>query len=124
MIKTVKLMMGIDELTGAEIFKNGFKGLSWWSDNMETLAHYYEGCAIEITVKLDSKKAMEFVRDWGELSALKIPIGKYTYGSAEVICPKGATWYSFNADYLAKNVIKIEEIFPDLSEWNEEGYND
>lgn len=37
---------------------------------METLAHYYEGCAIEMLIELDPKKKMEYVRCLDEFKDL------------------------------------------------------
>lgn len=118
--QTVKLMIGTNDRIGTEMLNRDFKGMSWWSDNLETLAHYYEGRAIEITVKLDFKKQMKYFREFWDLVESGIPIEEYTYGFITVICPKDAVWYSFSADYLKENVIEVKEIFPDLSEFYEE----
>lgn len=111
-IKTIKIMMGIDDLTAEDILKREFKGISWWSDSLETVANYYDGCAIEMTVKLDSKVEMKFVDNWKQFNKLRIPFKEYTYGFKD---HNGSVWYSFNADYLIKYCVSIKEIHPDLS---------
>lgn len=117
MIKdSVAIFTGTNCSTGIKFLNKDFNDLTWWSDDYETLAHYYEGCAIEITVKLDSSK-QEYVRDYGELNC---DVSDYTYGYAEMECPKGAVWYSFSAPYLKKNVIEVKEIYPDLSKYMED----
>ena len=120
-IKTVKLITGTNNHTGELLLKGYYSDLSWWSDNLETAAHYYEGKIIEITVELDAIKDMGHIRCTEELAKLGMNISEYEFGSAEVLCPKGAIWYSFSRDYLLKHVTKVEEIFPDMSEFNEEG---
>jgi hypothetical protein len=114
--QTIKLIIGTNISNGLELLKRNFKNLSWWSDNLETVAHYYEGCAVEITVRLDPKIQKSYVRCMYDCRQLHL----YTYGSAEIRCPKGATWYSFSKKYLEEHVIDIKEIFPGLSEFNEE----
>jgi hypothetical protein len=120
LVNTVKLMMGTNVKNGKQILKGQFGVLSWWSDNLETLAHYYEGYAIEITVKIDPKLEMEYVRYLDKLEEIGCSIEEYTYGFIDVICPIGAIWYSFGKDYLEKNIVEIKEIFPDLSSFYEE----
>jgi len=120
-MKTVKLITGTNNHTGELLLKGYYNDLSWWSDNLETAAHYYEGKIIEITVKLDTKKDMGHIRCEDELAELGMNISEYEYGSAEVKYPKDAIWYSFSRDYLIKHVTKVEEIFPDLKPFNEEG---
>ena len=114
---TIKLMTGTNERVGKDLLNRKFNDLSFWSDNLETVAHYFEGSAIQITIKLNTKQEMEYVRGLDEPD---FNILNYTYGKAEVICPKDAIWYSFSKKYLEENVINIEEIFPDMSEFNEE----
>lgn len=118
MEKVVTLMTGTNVIKGKELLNRDFNTISWWSDNLETLAHYYEGSAIEIDVRLDTDKAQEYIRD--RFDSLMYVGSKYNYGFAEMSTPAGATWYSFSRDYLEKNVIAVREIFPDLSEFNEE----
>ena len=116
-MKTVTLMTGTNVTKGKELLNNEYNTISWWSDNMETLAQYYEGCAIEIDVTLDPDKKQDYIRS---LTDYVFCFCEYTYGFAEMSCPEGATWYSFSRDYLEKNVVAVREIFPDLSTFNEE----
>jgi hypothetical protein len=113
----VVLFSRTNEKAGSELIKGNFPNLSFWSNNLETLARYYEGVAVEITVELDSEERMPYVREMDELGC---PLSEYTYGFAEIGCPKGAVWYSFSGDYLKGNVVDVREIFPDLSAFNEE----
>ena len=115
MVRTVKLMISTNEKNGKDLIERKFRDLSWWSDNMETVAHYYEGCAMEMEVQLDSEREQEYIRCGEDCWMIDL----YTYGFMKVKYPKGATWYSFSSDYLKENVISIKEIFPDLSEFNE-----
>jgi len=52
MNKTIKLMTGTNVDNGRKLLRKEFQDFSSWSDNLETIAHYYEGCVIEITVDL------------------------------------------------------------------------
>ena len=115
-MKTVKLITGTNVACGESLLRKEFNDLSWWSDNLETVAHYYEGKVIEIEVELHTKEEMEYTR-----MSEYIDVYKYTYGHAEVTCPKGAIWYSFSGEYLKKNVVSIKEVYPDMKEFNEEG---
>lgn len=115
-LKTVTIFTGMDVENGKKVLNGDFNTVSWWSDNYETLAHYYEGCAIEIKVQLIPQLEQNYIREVGDLN---VPISEYTYGFAEMECPKDAIWYSFGAQYLKNNVLDIREIFPDLSMYNE-----
>ena len=119
--KTVKLITGTNNACSKLLLKRVFNDLSWWSDNLETAAHYYEGKIIEITVVLDKKKDMGHIRCLEELAELGMTLDQYEYGSAEVLRPKGAIWYSFSKSYLEEHIINIKEIFPDMRDFNEEG---
>lgn len=115
----IKLLTGTNDKNGECLVARRFNDLSWWSDNLETLAHYYEGAAVEITVELDPRLKMEYVRELDNIDRLNCTLSNYTYGYMEVACPKGATWYSFSGGYLRAHVIGVKYIFPDLSEFNE-----
>lgn len=119
MNKIVKLMTGTNMCNGDKLLKKEFNDFSSWSDNLETVAHYYEGKVIEITVELDLDLQMWYIRKKQDLKDLNIKLDKYTYGFAEMSCPKDAIWYSFGKNYLNSHVINVKEIFPDLSEFNE-----
>lgn len=96
-----------------------FAPLVFASDNLETVAHYYEGCVVELVIELVPEWECEYVRDESEVRELKLS-GPYGWGKALMRCPEGATWWSFSAEYLKRHVKKVSEIFPDLSEWFEE----
>ena len=112
-------MVGTNPKNGKDLVKGIYNDLSWWSNNIETVAHYYEGCVIQIKVRLDSDRAMKYVCNVEEANKLCLSLSRYTYGFDEVICPRNANWYSFNGEYLRHNVAEVKEIFPDLSEFNE-----
>jgi hypothetical protein len=115
-LKTVTILTGTNVKNGKKLLNREFDGISWWSNNYETLAHYYEGCAIEMIVKVNPKVKQEYIR---EVQDLTTPVSEYTYGFIRVLYPKGAIWYSFGASYLKDNVISIKEIFPNLEAYNE-----
>lgn len=112
----VKIFTGTNLENKDKLLNKEFDDISWWSDNYETLAHYYEGAAVEITVRLKPEIQQDYIRYREEDQ----DISNYTYGFAEMRCPAGAIWYSFSADYLKENVLDVKEIFPDLSMYNEE----
>jgi hypothetical protein len=114
---TVTIFTGTNIKNGDRLLNKDFNELSWWSDDYETLAHYYEGRAIEATIELDPEKQQDYIP---EIQDLTIPISEYTYGFAEMNYPKGAIWYSFSSSYLKEHLISVKEIFPDLSMYNEE----
>lgn len=117
MISTVTIFTGTNKIQGSKLIKRKFPDFSSWSDNLETLAHHYEGMAVQITIELDSEKEQVYIR---EPQDLVLPASEYTYGFAEMECPKGAIWYSFGGPYLDYHVIEVKEIFPDLNAFNEE----
>lgn len=116
----MKLMVSTNPAQGRKILNREFNAITWASDNMETVAHYYEGCVIELDIALDPNCRSEYIGDMDDLRALKFEASSYTWGSAEMACPKGAIWYSFSAGYLASHVISAREIFPDLSAWDDD----
>lgn len=114
MNKTVTLIIGTNKEFRDNMSKGIYPELSWWSDNLETAAHYYDGCVMEITVELNGAN-MEYYRSIDDI------IGRYyTYGSMQVKYPVGATWYSFSGRYLRRYVVMYREIWPDMSMYNEE----
>lgn len=109
----VKLYRGTNKQEGAKLLNNQFNDLSWWSDDYQTLAHYYEGCAIEMEIELDESVMQEYIHDKCEVDNCI----SYTYGFAEMSCPTGAIWYAFGAEYLKHHILNITEIYPDLSNY-------
>lgn len=106
-MNTVDLYTGTNIENGMNLINGRFNIISWWSDNYETIARYYEGRVIKITIRLCDDLQTEYIRSIDELS---VDASEYTYGYAEMRIPKGATWYSFGASYLRDNIINIEEI--------------
>lgn len=118
MNSTVTLMTGTDIACGNKLLDGQYSDLSWWSNDLETVAHYYGGRVIEIVVELDPDKEQGYVRSIAQLDDDCIPLSEYTYGFVEVRCPAGATWYSFNGDYLRTHIVSCREIYPDLREFD------
>ena len=113
-------MRGTTERNGRQLLRKEFNELSWWSANLETVAHYYEGSVVEITVEIDNKESMSYVTNTVEANEMMdFDSSKYTFGFIEVKYPKDAIWYSFGGNYLSDHIIEIKEIFPDLSAFNE-----
>ena len=113
----VKVMVSTNPAIRDRMLRREFNDLVWASDNMETVAHYYEGAVVELEVELCPEVEMEYVRDETELDC---PTGSYTYGVALMRCPAGALWYSFSREYLLSHVVGAREVFPDLSPWSVE----
>ena len=80
-------------------------------DNIETVAHYYEGCVIEVDIDLDPALESEYAANE---EGLLLPLDQYGWGKAKMRCPEGATWYSFSNWYLKSHVRSVQEIFPCL----------
>lgn len=116
----IKLMTGTNIKNGDLLLKGIFQDFSSWSDNLETVAHYYEGRVIEIDIKLDLESKMEYIREKSDIDSLNINPEDYNYGYIEVKYPVGATWYSFSKKYLEQHILEIKEIFPDMSKFEEE----
>lgn len=115
-MKTVKLMIGTNKYVMQEMLNGNFNELVWASDDLETVAHYYEGVALEITVKLIDRYKRVYLRNGVTLNKYK---NGYGWGCAEMKYPPNATWYSFSREYLQKYLISIKEIHPDLSPWDD-----
>lgn len=113
------LYTGTNIINGKNLLKRKFNVLSWWSDDLCTLAHYYEGTAIKATIKLKPEIKTEYVCSLKDIDDLKLSLSEYTYGNMEMIYPKSATWYSFSSQYLKDYVIDIVEIFPDLTKYDD-----
>ena len=109
---TIKTLV-IGTLQGylVRFLRGDYNDVVYASDNLETVAHYYEGAVIEITVKLDLSLKREYIG-----SSLKLS-SDYTWGCVEPLYPKDATWYSFSKDYIKTYLVSVREIFPDLSQF-------
>ena len=112
----VRVMVSTNKREGARLLHGHYNNLTWASNDMETVAHYYEGCVVELTVSLEEKLRMPYVRD---MSELEVPVSEYGYGFAEMKYPPDAIWYSFSRNYLRTHVLLAKEIFPDLSKWED-----
>lgn len=104
-MKTIVLYTGTNIIGREKNLKREFKDISWWSRDLATIKHYYEGSVVEITVRLDDSTEMEFIS-----ADDVVDCNTYTWGSAVLIMPKDAIWYSFSSNYLKEHVIKIEEV--------------
>lgn len=113
----VQVMIGSNSHVLAEMKSGKFNDIVWASDSLETVAHYYEGCVISLTVILDKAVAMNYV---ALRKDLEVPTEDYTWGFADVAYPSNSRWYSFSKTYLAKHLVGVKEIHPDLSAYFEE----
>lgn len=110
-------MVSTNEFVRDMMMAGEFNNLVWASNDLETVAHYYEGAVVELEVELDEDSGMPYVRSEAQLS---VPLEEYTYGVAKMHYPVGADWYSFSGKYLKSHLVSIREIFPDLSPFVEE----
>lgn len=113
----IHLLISTNAKKAQAILDGSAEGLIWASDNLETVAHYYEGCVLDIDIQLCAEQRMSYVSCLDDLDSLNIVLPDYSYGFALMSCPKGATWYVFSAHYLATNCSDMKEVFPDLSYW-------
>lgn len=74
------------------MLKGEFPQIVWASDDLRTVAHYYEGCVLQIKVKLLKSSQKKYIRNYDEAYRYK---NGYSWGTAEMLCPAGANWYSF-----------------------------
>ena len=110
-------MICTSRLSMIQMFNGIFNKVVWASDNMETVAHYYEGAVVELEVKLLKSKQHQYIRNYDTLNAYK---HGYNWGCARMRYPAGATWYSFSREYLQRYLIGLREIHPDLTQWDED----
>lgn len=109
----VSLMIGTNERVLAEMKNKVFNELVWASNNLETVAHYYEGCVVLLVVELLPEEAMLYVKGTAYKPA------HYSWGVVLTSTPKDALWYSFSAEYLQEHTLFVHEVFPDLSKYQE-----
>lgn len=115
-MELIKVLVSTNKRECERLLRREFRELTWASDNLETVAHYYEGAVVELTVRLDKSLEMDYVRGRCELD---VPVTDYGYGVAEMRCPKDALWYSFSKNYLLTHVVEAREVFPDLTPWED-----
>lgn len=116
-MKTVRLMIGTNRYVLNEMLKGNYNTLVWASDDFETVAHYFEGAVVEITVTLVDRYKRQYLRNMNTLSKYK---NGYGWGMALMKYPPNATWYSFSREYLKKYLVNIREIHLDLSKWQDD----
>lgn len=105
-METVNLFRSTNIVEGNKILKGDFNELTWWSNNYETIEHYYEGFIVKIEITLDKTKKNVYINDYDNF----YDPSNYNYGCAIMEYPKDAIWYSFSKKYLEENVISIEEV--------------
>lgn len=110
-------MIQTDVFRGRAMLKGEFPQIVWASDDLRTVSHYYEGCVLQIKVKLLKSLQKKYVRTYDEAAKYK---NGYSWGTAEMRCPLGANWYSFQREYLLKNTVSIQEIYPDLQPYQDD----
>ena len=107
MKRKVKLYRGTNIDSGRDFLRGRFSDISWWTDNYETVEHYYEGCVNEITVVIDDSLEDDYI---SEMDEMMIPLSAYTYGVLKPEYPINATWYSFSFSYLSRNVKSVRVV--------------
>lgn len=112
----VRVMVATNPMVRDRMLRREFNDLVWASDDLETVAYYYEGAVVEMQVDLCSKVEMKFVSDTSEL---EVPVGDYTFGVEEMHYPAGAYWYVFSRAYLLEHASNIREVFPNLEPYME-----
>jgi hypothetical protein len=105
-MKIIELFRSTNTVEGNKMLKGNFNELTWWSDNYETIEHYYDGSIIKIQVTLDKLKKQDYIVEYDDF----YDPSNYTYGYAIMEYPKDAIWYSFSKKYLKENIRSIEEI--------------
>ena len=90
----------VDSLNGK------FSDVSWWTTNIKNLSHYYDGACIEINLIVNKEVEKEYIKDRTELTP------DYTFGGAEMSCPKDSIWYSISKAYMETGVAILKEIKP------------
>lgn len=115
-MQTAILMIGTNKYVMQDMFNRRFNKIVWASNDLETVAHYYGGVVLEITVKLVDRYKRAYIRDGTTLHKYK---NGYGWGCADMKYPPNATWYSFSREYLQKYLISVREIHPDLSPWDD-----
>ena len=108
----VKLYSGTSIEKGEKLINKIFPDISYWSNNYETLEHYYEGCVLELTIDIDEKLRDDYIAD---IEELMIPLREYEYGVQEVKYPAGAMWYSISRKYILTHKFKIREVSLDYA---------
>lgn len=93
------------------LMNKDFPPLLFASDNLETVAHYFEGEAIGIEIDCDPNNMMEYVSCETDIVDVVNGDEKYTWGYTDLKYPEFCNWYSFSGEYLKdhiKNIILID----------------
>lgn len=107
MKKTITLYRGTSIKDVELLEKEIFTKLTWWTNNYETVEHYYEGAVLELRISIDTDDEDDYI---GHESELCIPLRMYKYGMITVNYPPGAEWYSFSPSYINTNMKSYREI--------------
>ena len=99
----MKLYRGTNPIEATNMINGIIKRVSWWSNDYETIEHYFEGSVLEIDIHLENETS-EYIRDMNDVH------NGYTYGFAELNYPPGAIWYSISDEYIIKNMKTLREI--------------
>lgn len=99
----ITVYRGTNIKDGINMLKGEFNNITWWTDNYETVNHYYEGCVISLTIKLNEDERMSYICEPTNES-------DYTFGYSEMLYPKGAKWYSISSNYISQHKIYLTEI--------------
>lgn len=92
------VMIGTNQAVTDALFNREFNSIVWASNNLETVAHYYEGYVAELQVRLIPEHRMEFCSSKTELDKLPGDPTDYTYGFVTMSCPLVKFGTLFQAD--------------------------
>ena len=109
-MEEVILYRGTTKQELADLLNNICADVSWWTTNINNLSHYYAGACIELILKADSEQEKDYIMDRTEITK------EYTFGRADMTCPKDSIWYSISKGYMEVNKISVKEIFPEFSD--------
>lgn len=109
--KIVKLYRGCNTSELDCILTREFSDISWWSTEIRDGGHYYEGGCIEIKLITYPNEEMEYLQNDSNIPT------DYTFGSAEMECPKDSIWYSLSGNYIKEHLVEIHEVEPQYYDW-------
>ena len=99
----ITILRGTNIKDGKSILNGEINNITWWTDNYETVEHYYEGCVIELTIDIHEEDRMDYI--------IESSINEdYTFGYSEMLYPEGAIWYSISSQYIKTHAMSIKEI--------------
>ena len=109
--KQITLYRGCNTHELDSIITREFSEITWWSTDARDAGHYYEGGCIKLRLLEEPTEKMEYLQD-----SNGIPIN-YTFGSAEMECPKDSTWYSISNKYIKEYSAELCEVEPEYYDW-------